>query len=156
MPGPQVFSTILALTMKLSVFFAILLLVMLVSATATTPAKSCQDFNIPVTVTSKNYIFGPRFDDDFDLVDLTDLNSRTADITLHPFTGVENQTGSYTISATFCTPRDDHAPKKDPVLLLSHGLNFDRSYWNPGAHLETYSFVDFAIGKGYSTFSMTG
>lgn len=139
--------------MKLWILPVVFLPSLLVSATAITPAKSCQDYKIPVTVTSENLVFGPRFADNFDLVDfVTDLNSRTASTKFNPFTGRENQTGSYTISATFCSPRDDDAPKKDTILLLSHGVNFDRSYWNPGIHPEKYSFVDFAIGKGYSTF----
>jgi hypothetical protein len=139
--------------MKLSISNAVLIAAMLLNATALTPAKSCQEYNIPVTVTSENCIFEPRFEDDLDLVDfLTDLNSRTANTTLHPFTGLQNQTASYTTSATFCTPQDDDALKKDTILLLSHGLNFDRSYWNPEIQPEKYCFVDFAIGKGYSTF----
>ncbi|KAL7904240.1 Alpha/Beta hydrolase protein [Trichoderma velutinum] len=139
--------------MKLSTLGLAFLLSTLVSATSSKPLKSCTDYDIPVTVTSTNFLFGPRFENNFELIDfLTALTSRD-NSTFHPFTGTATQTNTYTISGTFCAPSDSKVQKKDTVLLLTHGLGFDRSYWDPEVHPEEYSFVNYAIAQGYSTFS---
>jgi hypothetical protein len=109
---------------------ALLLAAARIEATAITPAKSCQEYTIPVTVVSTNGIvaFSP-FKDNLDLVDfLTDFTSREPPIIVTNFVGNETSTASYTISATFCTPRNSSAPNKDTILLATHGLNFDRRY----------------------------
>ncbi|RFU28347.1 hypothetical protein B7463_g8006, partial [Scytalidium lignicola] len=132
--------------MKLPILTFILSSSVLVSATS----KSCTDYTISVSVTSSNYAFSTAFEDDFQLIDfLTDATSRD-NSSFHPFTGQVKQTGSYSISGTFCAPTG--GAKKNTVLLLSHGLGFDRSYWHPAISPEKYSFVDFAIGKGYAVF----
>lgn len=95
------------------------------SATVLKPEKSCMDYKVPATVSSSNYVFAPSFEDDYQLVDfITDLTSRD-NSTFNPFTGQKNQTKSYIISGTYCTPKgnSDH---KSTLLLLSHGLGFDR------------------------------
>ena len=97
-------------------------------------AKSCQDYKIPVTITTENLIFGlPPFQDDFDVADYIDtISSRSAPESF--FSGSVNETASYTIAARFCTPgRGEQASHKSTVLIATHGLNFDRRYatrWN--------------------------
>lgn len=90
-------------------------------------AKSCQEYKIPVTVTTENLVFGlPPFEDDFDVADYIDnISSRSASGSL--FSGSVNETACYEISATFCTPgRGEPATHKSTVLIATHGLNFDR------------------------------
>jgi hypothetical protein len=101
-----------------------------VLSTSTRSKKSCQDYKIPITVTSQNFIFGPpTFKNDYDLTDfVTDLASRTAPTDFHPFSGQENQTATYTIAGTFCTPKDSKAKHKSTVILATHGLNFNRGW----------------------------
>ncbi|MCJ1409871.1 hypothetical protein MMC19_003955 [Ptychographa xylographoides] len=64
---------------------------------AAAAAKACQNFKIPVTVTSENYIFGlPKFQNNYDLMDvLTDIESRTFATDFHPYSGAMNQTASF-------------------------------------------------------------
>lgn len=69
-----------------------------------------------------------------------------------PFTteiveGKATVVGTYSIGATLCTPANDTKPKG--VQLLSHGIGFDRYYWDfaPG-----YSYVDVAVENGYAAF----
>lgn len=69
-----------------------------------------------------------------------------------PFTkeimdGKATVAGTYSIGATLCTPANDTKPKG--VQLLSHGIGFDRHYWDfaPG-----YSYVDVAVENGYAAF----
>ncbi|KAI5271244.1 alpha/beta-hydrolase [Aureobasidium subglaciale] len=62
--------------------------------------------------------------------------------------GMQTITGNYTIGATLCMPANGTIPSS--VQLLTHGIGFDRYYWDfaPG-----YSYVDYAVGQGYATFS---
>lgn len=62
--------------------------------------------------------------------------------------GTQTVSGSYDIGATLCTPADNSNPAG--VQLLTHGIGFDRHYWDfaPG-----YSYVDAAIQAGYATLS---
>lgn len=69
-----------------------------------------------------------------------------------PFTdeimgGLETISGTYDIGATLCVPANDIKPTG--VQLLTHGVGFDRTYWDfaPG-----YSYADVAIIFGYATF----
>ncbi|KAM0722519.1 hypothetical protein Q7P37_001960 [Cladosporium fusiforme] len=55
--------------------------------------------------------------------------------------------GTWNISATLCTPSVGAEPKV--VQLLTHGVGFDKSYWDFGWE---YSYVDIAAKYGYATF----
>lgn len=89
--------------------------------------KTCIDYEIPVTPTSVNLPWGKTFTDNFDVADfISNINSRTAATSFNPYdttTAPELTTASYSISATFCTPK---RAATGTLLLLSHGLNFDR------------------------------
>lgn len=60
-----------------------------------------------------------------------------------------NVSGTYSISAQLCYPRDTGL-NASAVQFLTHGVGFDKSYWDvaPG-----YSYVDVAAANGYATFS---
>jgi hypothetical protein len=111
--------------------------------------KTCIEYSIPVTVTSENWIWSyPLFRSNYEVVNfITDSQARTAATDFKPFSGLQNQTASYTIGATLCTPK---GYSKKTLLLATHGLNFDRSYWDLGINPEKYSFVDHFIARGYS------
>ncbi|TVY75796.1 hypothetical protein LSUE1_G003867 [Lachnellula suecica] len=122
------------------------------SSLATTSSKSCTDYTITVNPTSSNFIWAAPFRNNFQVVDLlSNIASRTAATSFNPYSGAAVQNATYKISATFCTPTKSTG-KKEIVLLLSHGLNFDKSYWDPNIEPQSYSFVDWAIGQGYSVF----
>ncbi|KAF7192168.1 hypothetical protein HII31_06554 [Pseudocercospora fuligena] len=61
--------------------------------------------------------------------------------------GTQSVNGTYRIGATLCTPANDTKPEQ--VQVLSHGVGFDRSYWDfaPG-----YSYVDVAAQYNHATF----
>lgn len=95
---------------------------------ATFGSKSCTDYTITVNPTSVNFIWAKPFENNFEVVDfLSNLASRTAATSFNPYSGAAVQNATYHISATFCTPSAKNGSKKI-VLLLSHGLNFDRRY----------------------------
>lgn len=60
--------------------------------------------------------------------------------------GTQQVHGTYNIGTTLCLPQGKRPTK---VQLLTHGIGFDRSYWDfaPG-----YSYVDVAASAGYATF----
>lgn len=52
--------------------------------------------------------------------------------------------GNYDLAATYCEP--DHGPGR-VLQILTHGVGFDRSYWDLPLHNYNYSFVDQATKK---------
>lgn len=59
--------------------------------------------------------------------------------------------GTYRIAATYCEP--DTGPSKT-VQLLTHGISFDRNYWDLAYNGHNYSYVARAVDEyGYSTFA---
>jgi len=62
--------------------------------------------------------------------------------------GKATVSGTYSIYATLCTPKDNSKPHG--VQLLTHGVGFDNTYWD---FAEDYSYVDVAAKYGYASFS---
>ena len=58
--------------------------------------------------------------------------------------------GNYNIAATYCEP--DNGPSEH-VQVLTHGIGFDRAYWDLPFHKGNYSYVNDAVAAGYSTFA---
>lgn len=59
--------------------------------------------------------------------------------------------GNYSLATTYCQP--DSGPA-NVVQLLTHGIGFDRSYWDFSYNNYNYSYVSEAVDEyGYSTFS---
>jgi pimeloyl-ACP methyl ester carboxylesterase len=117
---------------------------------------SCVDSITPITVTAPSYItnfpkFGSHHDSAQFLVDLT--TRRTSD-PLSPFSGAENVTQTFDIDASYCVPthRGQHSQRRD-TQILSHGLGFDRSYWEFGGRESEYNYVRAAADTGYATIS---
>ncbi|KAF2168635.1 hypothetical protein M409DRAFT_65522 [Zasmidium cellare ATCC 36951] len=62
-------------------------------------------------------------------------------------TGTQNVTGTYEIGATLCVPIN--RTSNHLVQFLTHGLGFDRSYWD---FASGYSYVDAALTNGHAVF----
>ncbi|KFY84988.1 hypothetical protein V500_08808 [Pseudogymnoascus sp. VKM F-4518 (FW-2643)] len=127
---------------------------MLSMSLASLVEKSCINYTIQVTPTSLNHIFNKPFQNNYEVVDFfTNANSRgAAAANFTPFSGAVVQTATYEIAATFCSPAaPGHA--NSTVIVATHGLAFDKSYWDPTISPEKYSFVDFAVARGYSVFT---
>jgi hypothetical protein len=89
--------------------------------------KTCVNYTIPLTTTTTNQIWAKNWTSNYDLIDF--VSNVTAGIA-NPFTGNTTQsTESYNIAAEFCSPAnvDYYHPKAGNVLILSPGLNFDRT-----------------------------
>ncbi|KUJ15735.1 uncharacterized protein LY89DRAFT_783009 [Mollisia scopiformis] len=118
-------------------------------------SRICQDYMIPVNITSQVLVASyPHFQDSYDVVDfINNLARRDANATKSPFSGVESATAAYNIGATFCSPgTNTNTSQERTILVATHGLAYDRRYWDSGMDPTNYSFVDFAISRGYSVF----
>ncbi|CAG8954711.1 hypothetical protein HYFRA_00004634 [Hymenoscyphus fraxineus] len=118
-------------------------------------SASCVNYTIPVYPTSTNIIFSnaSKWTNNFGLAQFS-ADRTGQDPNQQPpvpfLTTSERSNVSYTIGATFCQPKFNGTQNSSTVILASHGLGFDRSYWNIPYQPEKYSFLDFVIGQGYS------
>ena len=82
---------------------------------------------------------------------ILNLTQQGTNYTASVLDGYQTVSGNYSIAATYCHP--DSGPT-NVVQLLTHGIGFDRSYWDLSFHNYNYSYVKTAVDEyGYSTFS---
>jgi hypothetical protein len=109
---------------------AILLLAATFSTSTAHPSHSassklCTSHTLTVHPSTTNYVWAKPFISNYDVVDfLSNIASRTAATDFNPYSGGQISSTTYSISATFCTPKKG-AYSNGNVLLASHGLNFD-------------------------------
>lgn len=115
-------------------------------------AYKCTEFFVPVTVTAPSFpVLFPPFQNHYQSVAFLDeLTARNAASQPSPLGNPKNVTESFQISAEYCTP--DGKGNGD-VQVLSHGLGFDKSYWNFGGPGSQYNYIQVATDSGYSTLS---
>jgi hypothetical protein len=103
------------------------LLFNLAAASPTHSFKQCKDHVLPITTTTKNYIWAlPELSTNYDATALTtDLGRWDANVTFAPVVTAAEATATYEISGTFCAPSSGGS---GTVLLASHGFGFDRRY----------------------------
>ncbi|KAL4927465.1 alpha/beta fold hydrolase [Aspergillus undulatus] len=65
-----------------------------------------------------------------------------------PMTNLE-ATVTYPIGATYCMPGGEEEGSHHTLQILTHGIGFDRSYWD--IPFGNYSYVDAAVSRGYHT-----
>ncbi|RSM19446.1 hypothetical protein CDV31_001606 [Fusarium ambrosium] len=114
------------------------------------PTADCWEYKVPVTITSENLVFDfPDWKDDYALQDfLTAATTRASAGYPSPITGTKNETETFTLAASFCTPKKSH--KKKTVILATHGIGQARTHWNSAYEPDKYNFVQHAISQGYS------
>lgn len=115
-------------------------------------ARQCTNLTIPISITGRNGVFSLATPESS--IDITNFNLRQArqghNLTAELLTGYADVSGNYEISATLCNP-DKGA--SSTVQVLTHGIGFDRSYWDFPYNNYNYSYVNHALEQGYSTFS---
>ncbi|KAG9952089.1 alpha/beta-hydrolase, partial [Aureobasidium melanogenum] len=113
-------------------------------------AAICVSGDVAVQASAQNVMFNFSVPANESVVTNTFLELITSGSTFSKsiMEGMQNVTGNYTIASTLCMPANGTTPSS--VQLLTHGIGFDRYYWDfaPG-----YSYVDYAIEQGYATFS---
>ena len=125
---PASFYQSIMLCLTLGFFLSALVATAWSTGTTFSPkGAKCQDYTIPLTITSENRPWiGPRWTDNYGFIDFLSIaTSRPSAGFPSPVGNPVNQTASYNISATFCTPEKPGKHSKT-VLLATHGLGFDK------------------------------
>ncbi|KAJ5179483.1 hypothetical protein N7492_002693 [Penicillium capsulatum] len=117
-------------------------------------SKTCYNVTVPVPVTARNGDFGglqtPQTNLEANMFALAAIQ-QGSNGTEKALTGYKTISGHYNISAEYCVPSNtrDNAP----LQILTHGIGFDKTYWNLPFNNYNYSYVDYALSRGYHTFA---
>ncbi|OTA63563.1 hypothetical protein K449DRAFT_368356 [Hypoxylon sp. EC38] len=137
-------------------------ILLLASLTAVATARNCQNLTVPISISARNTNFSlqaPATNVDVSnfILNFSQPGVNFTEQALGP-NGAPNSTsgefatitGTYSIGATYCEP--DSGPGS-ALQILTHGVAFDRSYWDFPAHDYNYSYVNAALARNYSTFA---
>jgi len=116
-------------------------------------AKVCQNITVPVQVSARNGKFDATALTTQSNIEVTnfilDLTQQGKNFTAEVLQGYETVTGTYNLAATYCRP-DSGAP--NVIQVLTHGIGFDRSYWDFPLNHYNYSYVNEAVDQyGFAT-----
>ncbi|KAH8588433.1 hypothetical protein B0O99DRAFT_639207 [Bisporella sp. PMI_857] len=122
---------------------------------ASASAKRCINATVPVTISARQGVFDIAIPQtNLDVVDfvrnLTQQGRNFSDTVL---TGYNTVSGTYNISTQFCQPSFDNSTNPT-VQVLTHGVGFDKAYWDLPFNGYNYSYLDVATDDyKYSTLS---
>ncbi|OAA50370.1 hypothetical protein NOR_00820 [Metarhizium rileyi] len=126
--------------------------VLILALAAMASARQCQNLTVPVNISTRNAIF--NLNPPSTEIEVTDFLLKSVQVgqnhTDNLLQDYQTVSGNYTLAATYCQP--DQGPG-DTIQILTHGIGFDRSYWDLSYANYNYSYVNRAIGAGYSTLS---
>ncbi len=135
-------------------------LALLLSALSLIHAQStynCTSFFVPITVTNVTTIIPPfphPFPNGYAATSLA--NAITQRDAPPASANLTTLTATFNISAEYCTPHKVTA-KASTLQILTHGLGFNKAYWDfrlpSHPNNATYSYINTALGAGYSTLS---
>ncbi|KAK6062625.1 hypothetical protein SCUP515_13180 [Seiridium cupressi] len=110
--------------------------------------RSCKNITIPVTISAENTpVNEPAPLTDVDVTNIL-LNSVKAIRDQLQSTETVTVSGSYNLSSTLCDPESGPS---GVLQILTHGIGFDRRYWDFPFRNYNYSYVSFALDHNYST-----
>ena len=119
------------------------------------PNANCIDYSIPIQISWDSFDFtAQRWTNDLELADFfTVQTTRQPGPIIPPALSSTSRkvNGSYTIAATFCSPKNATAKAKT-VILATHGIAPARAHWNSPYKPDEYNFVQHAVAQGYSVF----
>ncbi|KAJ5555853.1 hypothetical protein N7535_008284 [Penicillium sp. DV-2018c] len=118
-------------------------------------ARTCYDITLEVPVTARNGVFNnidtPETNFDATCFALSSTK-QGRNITEVALSGYATVSGVYNISAQYCMPTP--MPTGAHTLqILTHGMGFDKSYWDLPYNEYNYSYVNHALSRGYHTLS---
>ena len=129
-------------------------LTLLASLTSLSDAKICMNASIPISISSRQGIFGnirvPQTP--YEVTAIIQAGAvQGANATAQALTGYQTVTGNYSISAQFCMP-NQMTSSNPTVQVLTHGIGFDKTYWDLSYDNFSYSYVNVATDQyGYCT-----
>jgi pimeloyl-ACP methyl ester carboxylesterase len=123
---------------------------LLASIAGTAIARNCQNLTISVSITARNGVFNVEpTQNNIEVTNfILDGTQQGHNATAEVLTGYADVSGTYNLAATYCTP-DSGAGRA--LQILTHGIGFDRSYWDVPFNNYNYSYVAKALEAGYST-----
>ncbi|KAJ5579870.1 uncharacterized protein N7459_005855 [Penicillium hispanicum] len=117
-------------------------------------ARTCYNVTVPVAVSARNgnFVFDtPKTNLDATRFALA-LSRQGRNITEELLDGYNTVSGEYNLATQYCMP--DNAVGKDAtVQVLTHGIGFDKTYWDLPYNDYNYSYVEYALSRGYHTLS---
>ncbi|TDZ67917.1 hypothetical protein CTRI78_v002495 [Colletotrichum trifolii] len=113
-------------------------------------ARICQNLTVEVDITARNGVFNVSAPDTN--VDVTNImlglaqqgNNYSSD----HLEGYADVGGKYQLATTYCEPKSGPG---GTIQILTHGIGFDRVYWDLPNNNYNYSYVGPAVSLGYST-----
>ncbi|KAF8198316.1 Alpha/Beta hydrolase protein [Mycena galopus ATCC 62051] len=126
----------------------------LINITQPTSTGICASYTVPLkNISAPSFNLTFEIKTQWDITDWTINEARWDSATaFNGIAGPSTVVGDFDISSRFCTPSK---PTKlaETVLVLTHGLGADKTYWDPTfSGGEQYSFVQAALTAGYSVF----
>jgi pimeloyl-ACP methyl ester carboxylesterase len=109
--------------------------------------RPCVEFLLPIEATAQSAIYDvPQVNNDVEAMNFAVLR----DTWDHQFEMVKNHTisGTQDISVQLCIP--PNGSKKDHLQVATHGVAFDKRYWDAPINPSEYSYVENAMNAGYS------
>ncbi|TVY81610.1 hypothetical protein LSUE1_G005256 [Lachnellula suecica] len=108
-------------------------------------AKTCINQTIPVYLSARQAVFD---------LDIPQTNLEVPDFILNQtrqggnftnevLTGYNTTVGTYNISTQFCMPSSSNVTNPT-VQILTHGIGFDKTYWDLSFNNYNYSYLDVA------------
>lgn len=92
-------------------------------------AKQCINATVPVTIKSRNAVFGGTALPQTELDPTTfaqNMTKQGQNFTVIALTGYANVAGTYNISTQFCGPSEANVSNR-AVQILTHGIGFDKT-----------------------------
>ncbi|KAJ5349502.1 hypothetical protein N7541_007229 [Penicillium brevicompactum] len=118
-------------------------------------AKTCFNATVEVDISARNGVFDniKTPETNLDATTFALASSKTGgNITEEALSGYATVGGRYNISTQYCMPKSS-GPGGHSLQILTHGMGFDKSYWDLPYHNFNYSYVDYVLSRGYHTFS---
>ncbi|KAF9698970.1 hypothetical protein EKO04_003320 [Ascochyta lentis] len=116
-------------------------------------AKQCQTLSIPVDISSRQGLFKEApVESNLEVgAFATRFNEFQRNYTAELLTGYQTFQKCISISAQYCTP---DGGSNGTVQVLTHGIGFDKTYWDLPYDNYNYSYVNVATASGYSTLAI--
>jgi pimeloyl-ACP methyl ester carboxylesterase len=118
-------------------------------------AMTCTNLTVPVDLSARNGVFNIKApQNNIEVTNfILDNTQQGANYSKALLEDYKTVSGHYELAATYCVPGDGHSAEKPKTLqILTHGIGFDRSYWNVPFDAGNYSYSAVATDKyGYAT-----
>ncbi|KAF2844967.1 alpha/beta-hydrolase [Plenodomus tracheiphilus IPT5] len=116
-------------------------------------ARQCSNFLIPVDINSRQGKFKEvPIESNLDVgAFATKYVEFQKNYTATLLEGYQTLSGSFQISAQYCRP---DSGSSGTIQVLTHGIGFDKTYWDLDYNNYAYSYVNTALKAGYSTLAI--